>query len=108
MVAASLEKEKQHVGQRLNQLLAEEKMRVASTGLGQTELVAGVKSMSPKGDDMGLYALATSPAEWHLETYLEPQDVWPVVFGFLRPSILWVIVLAFLFPWRKGSEPQKL
>jgi hypothetical protein len=83
-------------------------MRTASTGLGQTELVATVTSMSPKGDDMGLYALASSPAEWHLETYLEAKDVWPVVFGFLRPSILWVIILAFLFPWRKGKEPQKL
>ena len=83
-------------------------MRVASTGLGETELVAGVTSMSPEGDLLGLHAMATSPAEWHLETYLEPKDIWPVVIGFLRPSILWVIVMSFLFPWKKGNEPEKL
>ena len=46
--------------------------------------------------------------EWHLETYLEPKDIWPVVIGFLRPSILWAIVVSFLFPWKKGNEPEKL
>ena len=83
-------------------------MRVASTGLGETELIADVTSMAPEGDLLGLYAMATSPAEWLLETYLEPKDIWPVVVGFLRPSILWAIVLCFLFPWKKGREPEKL
>jgi len=83
-------------------------MRVASTGLGETELIADITEMKPEGDLLGLHAMATSPAEWHLETYLEPQDIWPVVIGFLRPSILWAIILSFLFPWRKGNEPEKL
>ena len=83
-------------------------MRVASTGLGQTELVAKISDMRPEGDSLGLYAMASSPAEWHLETYLETKDVWPVVIGFLRPSILWAIVLSFVFFWRKRKEPEKL
>ena len=83
-------------------------MRVASTGLGEPELIADVTSMSPKEDLLGLHAMATAPAEWHLETYLEPKDIWPVVIGFLRPSILWAIVVSFLFPWKKGKEPEKL
>ncbi len=83
-------------------------MRVASTGLGETELIADVISMNPEGDLLGLQARATSPSEWNLGTYLEPKDIWPVVVGFLRPSILWVIVLSFLFPWKKGKEPENL
>ena len=83
-------------------------MRVASTGLGQTELIADVTSMKPNGNLMGLYCEATSPAEWHLETYLDPEDVWPVVLGFLKPSVIWVIILSFVLFWRKGPEPEKL
>ena len=83
-------------------------MRVASTGLGNDELLADVISMKPEGDLMGFYAMTTSPAEWNLGTYLEPQDVWPIVLGFFRPAILWTIVLSFIFPWRKGKEPEAL
>jgi len=52
-------------------------MRVASTGLGQTELIADITTMKPKEELMGLYCEATSPAEWHLETYLDPEDMLP-------------------------------
>ena len=83
-------------------------MRVASTGLGETELIADIISMNPEGDLLELNAMATSPAEWNLKTYLEPKDIWPVVIGFLRPSILRVIVLSWLLPWKKGKEPEKL
>ena len=83
-------------------------MRVASTGLGKTELIARIYDLKPEGDLMGLQAMATSPAEWHLETYLEPEDVWPVVSGFMRPSILWAIVRSFIFFRKKGDEPDKL
>ncbi|MCP4682788.1 MAG: hypothetical protein GY864_10685 [Desulfobacterales bacterium] len=83
-------------------------MRVASTGLGQTELVADVKTMKPEGKLMGLYQEATSPAEWHLETYLDPEDVWPVVLGFLKPSVIWAIIMSHLFFWKKGKQPEKL
>ncbi len=83
-------------------------MRVASTGLGETELVAKIFDLRPEGDNLGLHAMASSPAEWHLETYLEPQDVWPIVSGFLRPSILWAIVLSFLYPSKNRKEPEKL
>ncbi|SPD72399.1 hypothetical protein PITCH_A1330012 [uncultured Desulfobacterium sp.] len=83
-------------------------MRVASTGLGKTELIAGVYDLKPESDFLGLHAMAISPAEWHLETYLEPKDVWPVVSGFLRPSILWTTVLSFIFFKKKGNEPENL
>ncbi len=83
-------------------------MRVASTGLGQTELIADITEMKPEGINLGLHAMATSPSAWHLETYLEPRDIWPVVAGFLRPSILWAIVMSFIFFWRKGKAPEKL
>ena len=83
-------------------------MRVASTGLGQTELIADIFKMEPQDGLLGLHAMATSPAEWHLETYLEPEDIWPVVTGFLRPSIIWAIVSSFIFFWKKGKEPEKL
>jgi hypothetical protein len=83
-------------------------MRVASTGLGTSELVADTTGMKPDGNLMALHAMATSPAAWHLETCLEPKDVWPVVKGFLRPSIVWVIVLSFILFWKQGSEPENL
>ncbi len=83
-------------------------MRVASTGLGKTELHATVFDLKPEGEVVGLHAMTKEPAEWHLETYLEPKDLLPVVTGFLRPSILWAIVLSFIFPWRKGKEPENL
>jgi len=83
-------------------------MRVASTGLGETELIAEIYDLKPEGDLLGLQAMSTSPAEWHLETYLEPKDVLPMVTGFLRPSILWTIVLSFIFFFKKAKEPEKL
>lgn len=83
-------------------------MRVASTGLGETELIADITSLKPEGDLLGLHAMATSPSEWHLITYLEPKDIRPVVVGFLRPSILWAILLSFIFPWKKGKEPENI
>ena len=83
-------------------------MRVASTGLGQAELIAKIYDLKPEDDLLGLQAMSISPAEWHLETYLEPKDVWPMVIGFLRPSILWTIVMSFIFFWKKGKEPEAL
>ncbi len=86
-------------------------MRVASTGLGKTELIAKVFDMKPNGDSLGLHATTEAPEGcdgWHLETYLDPKDVLPVVIGFLRPSILWTMITSCLFPRKNPAEPEKL
>ena len=86
-------------------------MRIASTGLGKTELHAAIDRLEPEGDSLGLHATTDGPEGcigWHLETYLEPQDIVPVVLGFLRPSILWLIILGLIFPKKNPQEPEKL
>jgi hypothetical protein len=86
-------------------------MRIASTGLGKTELRAVIFDLQPKGNCIGLHATTDYPdgcKGWHLETYLEPQDILPVVLGFLRPGILWLIIKSFVFPLKNPKEPEKL
>jgi hypothetical protein len=83
-------------------------MRVASTGLGTTELHAVISDLRPEGKDLALHAMTKEPAEWHLETYLEPKDLLPVIKGFLRPSVLWTIFMSFIFPSKNPKEPEKL
>ncbi len=86
-------------------------MRVASTGLGKTELVAKMFDLKPDGGSIGLHATTELPegcAGWHLETYLEPQDMAPVLLGFLRPAILWTMIKSFLFPKSNPAEPETL
>jgi len=83
-------------------------MRVASTGLGKTELHAVIYDLKPEGKDLGLHAMTKEPAEWHLETYLEAKDLLPVIKGFLRPSVLWAIIISFIFPSKSPKEPETL
>ncbi len=77
-------------------------MRVASTGLGKkTELVAKIFNLKPEGDKLALHATTEGPGGctgWNLETFLEPQDVVPVLLGFLRPAILWTMIKSYLSP----------
>ena len=86
-------------------------MRVASTGLGESELRAVIDRLEPKGDSLGLHATTDGPEGcigWHLKVYLEPQDIVPVVLGFLRPSVLWLMILSVIFPKKNPKEPEKL
>ena len=86
-------------------------MRIASTGLGKTELSSSIFDLKPEDDSLGLHATTDGPegcGGWHLETYLEPQDIVPVIVGFLRPSVLWLFVTSFLFPKKNPKEPEKI
>jgi hypothetical protein len=86
-------------------------MRVASTGLGERELHAIIDSLEPKGDMLVLHSTTDGPAGctgWHLQVFLEEQDMAEVVLGFLRPSVLWQMMLSLISPKKNPQEPVKL
>jgi hypothetical protein len=83
-------------------------MRVASTGLGKTEMQCKVSGMNPDAGFLVLKARSFKPAQWDLKIFLEAKDLPVIVKAFLRPSVIWTIILSFLIPLKNPKEPETL
>ena len=83
-------------------------MRVASTGLGSTELYGEVFDFKRNGDLLILHLNTEEPAKWHLRAALEQKDVYPLLKGFAKPSALWFLIRSVLFPKKNLKEPETI
>ena len=63
-------------------------MRMRSTGLGKTELVAYVEGMSRQGDYLLLSTRTTEPVRWHVRVALDYKDMMKMVKCFFKPSVI--------------------
>jgi hypothetical protein len=76
-------------------------MKVQSTGLGKTLMIAHFKDLL-KADFQGQLVIqatmeAVEPLHWTIKVYMEPKDVRKVVFmGLKKPSLAWKVLLAFI------------
>lgn len=91
-------------------------MKVQSTGLGKTVMVARFKHLFQTDfDDREVLQLtmeAMEPLHWTIKVYMEPKDVRRALRLGLRPSIIWKVFLSVtigrfrLFGGSKRSRPQ--
>jgi len=59
-----------------------------STGLGQTELVAGIRDCKPLGDHLILYVDTTEPVKWKIRCTLTLKDAKRLAAVCMKISIL--------------------
>lgn len=76
-------------------------MKVQSTGLGKTVMVAEFKGMSKTALDgqtvMMLTMESSEPLHWTIRVYMEPKDIRKAVLMGLRPSVMWRALMGLLF-----------
>lgn len=76
-------------------------MKVQSTGLGKSVMVAHIGGISITDFDgekmMKMTMESTEPLHWYIQVYMEPKDVRQAVFKGLRPSVVWKSLMALLF-----------
>ena len=76
-------------------------MKVQSTGLGKSVMIAHIGGISITDFDgektMKMTMESTEPLHWYIQVYMEPKDVRQAIFKGLRPSIIWKGLMALLF-----------
>ena len=73
-------------------------MKVQSTGLGKTVMLAQFKELlNTEFDDqqvLQLTMVSTEPLHWTIKVYMEPGDLRQAIVMGLKPSVLWKALLA--------------
>ena len=77
-------------------------MRMRSTGLGKTELVAKIEGLKRAGDYLVLDMQVIEPTNWHVRAGLTFNDVIKIAVLILKPSNLAYLFTALL----KNKNPQ--
>ena len=82
-------------------------MRMRSTGLGKTELVARIESLKRNGDYLALDMRVVEPTNWHVRAGLTVNDVLKIATQIIKPSNLAYLVVN-LFKNRNPQSPLEL
>ncbi len=73
-------------------------MKVQSTGLGKTVMLAQFKELLNTDFDnqqvLQLTMVSTEPLHWTIKVYMEPGDLRQAIVMGLKPSVLWKALLA--------------
>ena len=76
-------------------------MKVQSTGLGKTVMLANFKELLNTDFDnqqvLQLTMESTEPLHWTIKVYMEPNDLRKAIVMGLKPSVLWRALLAVIF-----------
>ena len=92
-------------------------MKVQSTGLGKTVMLAHFKELlNTEFDNRQVLQLtmeSTEPLHWTIKVYMEPGDLRRAIVMGLKPSVLWKALLAvvagrFSLFKKLGAKPQEL
>ena len=88
-------------------------MKVQSTGLGKTVMLAHFKELlSTEFDNQQVLQLtmeSTEPLHWTIKVYMEPEDLRQAIVMGLKPSVLWKALLAVVagrFSFSKKLRPE--
>ena len=88
-------------------------MKVQSTGLGKTVMLAHFKELlSTEFDNQQVLQLtmeSTEPLHWKIKVYMEPGDLRQAIVMGLKPSVLWKALLAVVagrFSFSKKLRPK--
>ena len=75
-------------------------MKVQSTGLGKTVMIAQFKELVNTDFDkqqvLQMTMEATEPLHWTIKVYMEPNDLRKAIVMGLKPSVLWKVLLAVI------------
>ena len=92
-------------------------MKVQSTGLGKTVMLAQFKELlNTEYDNQQVLQLtmeSTEPLHWKIRVYMEPADLRTAIVMGLKPSVLWKALLAVvtgqfsLFKKPKCATPEQ-
>jgi hypothetical protein len=92
-------------------------MKVQSTGLGKTVMLAQFKELlNTEFDNQQVLQLtmkSTEPLHWTIKVYMEPGDLRQAIVMGLKPSVLWKALLAVvagrfsLFKKPKSATPEQ-
>ena len=87
-------------------------MKVQSTGLGKTVMLAQFKELLNTEFDnqqvLQLTMVSTEPLHWTIKVYMEPGDLRQAIVMGLKPSVLWKALLAVVAGRFSLFKKQKL
>ena len=69
-------------------------MWIRSTGLGKTQLTAGVDGIQRKGDCLMLSLKTTDPVRWHVRAVVDGRDLIQLIKFSMRPGVVWTALKA--------------
>ncbi|MBW1720633.1 MAG: hypothetical protein JRJ78_01075 [Deltaproteobacteria bacterium] len=76
-------------------------MKVQSTGLGKTVMVADLKELFKTRFDgeqvLQVTMEATQPLHWTIKVYMGPKDMRKAILIGLKPSVIWKALMALIF-----------
>ncbi|MEJ2095637.1 MAG: hypothetical protein P8Y38_00530 [Deltaproteobacteria bacterium] len=76
-------------------------MKVQSTGLGKSVMLAHINDLSMTSFEnepvMKMTMESTEPLHWYIQVYMEPKDVRQAILKGLKPKVVWKTLLAILF-----------
>ena len=73
-------------------------MRVRSTGLGETEMVLGIKQITRAGDCLILQGQSSAPVKWKIRMAASYRDMWNIVRMLVfSPNIFFLLAKTFGF-----------
>ncbi len=77
-------------------------MRMRSTGLGKTELVADVEDLKRMGDFLILVIQTSTPVKWKVRAAMDRRDL----FRLLRLMFKWSNLKYVIFGTKKKEKPE--
>ena len=83
-------------------------MRVRSTGLGKTEMVANIAQLEPAANGYVLMSMrSTEPVHWHIRIALTGGDLRRLIgLAFKKPSVLIQIIMLLFQKATKKAPPE--
>ena len=76
-------------------------MKVQSTGLGKSVMLAHINDLSmtlfEEESVLKMTMESTEPLHWYIQVYMEPKDVRQAILKGLKPKVVWKTLLAMLF-----------
>ena len=75
-------------------------MKVQSTGLGKSVMLAHINDLSMTSFEnepvMKMTMESTEPLHWYIQVYMEPKDVRQAILKGLKPKVVWKTLLSIL------------
>ena len=76
-------------------------MKVQSTGLGKSVMLAHINDLSmtlfEEESVLKMTMESTEPLHWYIQVYMEPKDVRQAILKGLKPKVVWKTLMAMLF-----------
>jgi hypothetical protein len=81
-------------------------MRMRSTGLGTTELVGEINTVTQAGDFLVLHVGTIEPVRWHVRAAMSSREMLKIFWLMLKPSTIFFMFIHLFHKPRTSPPPE--